>query len=427
MKRLQSATHFVELDTDGKILVRTAGKLGGVGKTTRETFHNRAIAARKLNAAAYALEQQGYRVIHLAIRPQPRNAALEAQLRAARDDRGVYQVYGDWLQGQNSPIGELIALELGGHDGAAIRETLGLPDSDLATTEWKWGLWRALRIDNGGDPTDETFAAAALVAPLFASTLCGALEELRVGMLRWEHQIGDLEAVLLEAARYDWARDLRALHVGDVDRDVDMAHHRVGEIGASLSRRFPGLVELRVSSGDQDLRSLGLAKLALPRLESLVVETCSLTSARLAAILAGKLPVLAKLELWFGSANHDATASLADLRPLLAGKCFPDVRHLGLRNAECTDDLARAVPGNALAKRLEVLDLSMGTLGDAGAAELGTQRDRLERLHTLNVDDNFLTPGAIATLRAAFAGITVISNSQKTPFEGDERYVSVGE
>ena len=57
-------------------------------------------------------------------------------------------------------------------------------------------------------------------------------------------------------------------------------------------------------------------------------------------------------------------------RPVLAGNVFPHVTRLGLRNAELTDDIARALPASTIASRLVHLDLSMGTMTDAGAAAL---------------------------------------------------------
>ena len=151
---------------------------------------------------------------------------------------------------------------------------------------------------------------------------------------------------------------------------------------------------------------------------------------RLAAALAAKLPELAKLELWFGSTNYGGDCTVKDLAPLLAGKLFPKVVRLGLRNAEFTDDIAAAVIASPIAKRLVALDLSMGTMTDVGAQTLAARSAGFLALEELNVDDNFLSPDGVRTLRKAF-GKRLVSDAQKAPDDsiaGElHYYVSVGE
>ena len=78
--------------------------------------------------------------------------------------------------------------------------------------------------------------------------------------------------------------------------------------------------------------------------------------------------------------------------------------------------------------RLEALDLSMGTMTDAGAQTLLTHREQLKHLKTLDVDDNYLSDEAVASLRSAFPQL--VSNEQRVAeaYEGAlHRYASVGE
>jgi uncharacterized protein (TIGR02996 family) len=51
-----------------------------------------------------------------------RNPDLEARVVAAPDDPGVWRVYGDWLQGQGDPRGELIGLQLQEEDEVDRRD-----------------------------------------------------------------------------------------------------------------------------------------------------------------------------------------------------------------------------------------------------------------------------------------------------------------
>jgi hypothetical protein len=90
-----------------------------------------------------------------------------------------------------------------------------------------------------------------------------------------------------------------------------------------------------------------------------------------------------------------------------------------LINAGFTDEIVAALVRAPIAARLEALDLSRGTLSDAGAAELA--RAALPRLAHLDVSESYLSAATIAALSAAFP--TVIAASQK-PDDGD-RYPSV--
>jgi uncharacterized protein (TIGR02996 family) len=372
---------------------------------------------------------------------QPKtNPALEAAIRANPDDPAPYLVYADWLQGQGNPLGELIVLqhelESADRDAArrkridAIVSGFELPEPNMATFGWRRGLWQWLRLENSKDWMNDKFDALALAQRVFPQPPCRVLEELRIGILRWEVNYKDVPTVLAHAGQYAWAAELTRLHLGDVPDDIDMAHHVIGDVGALITKHFPKLTWLKLHSGEQSWstkqETFGIAGLALPALRELTIETCSLSKERLAGLLAGSLPALERLELWFGSEDQGADVELADLESLLAGTTFATVRHLGLRNAELADDLARNLGQAPIAGRLESLDLSMGTMGDEAALELVTAREKFTALKTLNVRENFLTERSLDALRATFKGVTVVSESQKE-IEGDWRYVTVSE
>lgn len=362
---------------------------------------------------------------------------LEASIRADRTDPAPYLVYADWLQQQGHPFGELIVLSHAANLDAAkgarkaqLLDELALPRPDLATFEWRHGMWSTLRIENSADWMDDGFDAVAAARPLFEHIACAALAQLKIGVLRWESNHEDVPAVLAAAADQPWARDLPALALGDVDGNVDMGHHVIGDVGAVISRTFPRLRDLFLHSSEQTWHdggeTFGIAGLDLLELQRLCIETCSMSSERVAALLAANLPAVHDLELWFGSPDYGATATYADLQRLVNGSAFPHVTRLGLRNAMFTDDIARELGATQIASRLEALDLSMGTLGDAAALELASAARSFPRLASLNVDDNFLSASALATLREVFP--KVISDGQKrVDPDYPARYVSVAE
>jgi uncharacterized protein (TIGR02996 family) len=437
---------FWEINLSGKSFVARWGRIGTRGQEKKQTFASAAVALREHDKLVATKRKKGY--LEIGVKPgpaplalEPRDAGLEAAIRADRDDPAVYEVYADWLQSRGNPLGELIMLQRRGQTRAANRliGKLGLPPATIATFGWRSGLWQWLKLETEWhDPYEakDKIDPVAAVRPLFASPLCCALEELRIGMLRWDENDKLVPAVLAEAGKQPWARDLPRLWLGAIPGDVDMAHHRVGNVGKLIAKQFPKLRWLKIHSGERgwgksSAATFAIDGLVLPELEQLIIETCSFSKQRLRHLFAAKLPKLASLELWFGSENYNADCTIADLRPLFAGKVFPHVRELGLRNAEFTDEIAHELPGSTLAARLESLDLSMGTLVDAAARELAANAKRFKRLKTLSIDDNHLTPAAVREVRAAFAGVMVIAKEQKPlddSIEGElYRYVSVSE
>jgi uncharacterized protein (TIGR02996 family) len=422
------------------------GRIASAGQSKKHSFGSAAEAKRMHDHLVAQKLAKGYRdpkaVPVVPAATLARDAALEAAIRADRDDPAPYEVYADWLQAHGNPLGELIVLQRAldkKKDAARTRranalvQQLGLPDPSLATVGWRWGMWRWLRLENNADWMDDDFDAVALARRLFDTPMCAALDELRLGVLRWMHNAKDVPAVLDAARAHAWSGELRRLHLGDVDDredgfHIDMAHHEIGDVGARIAKTFPRLAWLKLhSGGDGSARSFGLAGLALPELVELTIETCSLSKQRLRDLLAAKLPKLERLELWFGSSNQWGDCAAKDVAPLLGGKVFTALRHLGLRNAEIADDLARALPTAAIAPTLETLDLSMGTLGDDGARALAQGAGSFAALRTLDVSESFLGAAGTRALREAFRGKTVRVNDQRVPFDDGERYVVVGE
>jgi uncharacterized protein (TIGR02996 family) len=365
--------------------------------------------------------------------PIVRDEALEAAIRENRADPAPYLVYADWLQGQGSPLGELLVLAQRKKSKAAdaIAKQIGRPQAGVVEVEWRFGVWRSLYINNVIDWDGTSLDPMLLARGLFGSPLCMALEELRIGMVRWDYN--DQPDLIAEAGKHGWAKDLARLTVGDIADDIDMDHHSIGDVGKAITKAFPNLQSLKLHSGSQSWRgskeTFGVAGFDLPKLKELVVETCAMSSKRMKALTAAKLPQLEKLELWFGERERDANAKAGDVAPVWDGKTFPKLKHLGLRNSELVTDFVRVVPASKLAKQLEVLDFSMGTMNDADADELAAEAKQFPKLKQLIVDDSFLTDAAVKRLKAAFKGVQVSAKEMKERYDDEEdaRYVSVSE
>ena len=71
-----------------------------------------------------------------------------------------------------------------------------------------------------------------------------------------------------------------------------------------------------------------------------------------------------------------------------------------------------------------MLDLSMGTMSDAGADVLVGHPGRFGHLK-INVDDNYLSTAACEGLKAAFP--TILIGAQRELEDGDDRHASAYE
>lgn len=435
-----TSNKFWEIDLGAKSFAVRWGRIGTKGQLKRFSFQAAHLAQRAHDKLVADKKQKGYRdpAKVVALPTWPREPALEAAIRADREDTGGYEVYADWLQANGSPLGELIALQCALtkrkdarklRRAASIVATLGLPDRKLATITWRLGLWDTLRLENAIDWMDNSFDARELARHAFGHPACVALRELRIGVLRWDNNHDDVPHVLAEAGKQPWAADLESLVLGDVKSDIDMEHHVIGVVGKAIAKAFPKLRRLVLRSSEQTWRrtkTFGFAGLDLPELESLAIETCSLMKVRLRELLAAELPKLTKLIVWVGSKEH-ANVTLRDFAPILAGKAFPRVTRLGICNFEQEDALARMIHTTPAARKLVELDLSKGTLDNAVAAELASHASSFPKLERLNVEENFLTYPGIRSLADAFGTrVRLLSGAQREDDDGN-RFVAVGE
>jgi hypothetical protein len=187
--------------------------------------------------------------------------------------------------------------------------------------------------------------------------------------------------------------NLRALFVGDVvSEECEVSWIGYGDLAALLPA-FPKLEEF----GIRGTTNLSFGKLKHAKLRSFTIEGGGLPEELLREVWAAALPKLERLELWLGSPEYGGIADVDPLQPLLTGKLFRKLKHLGLRNSEATDAVAKALAESRLLERLDTLDLSLGNLSDAGAeALLGCPA--VHRLTKLDLDHNYLSEPFVAEL-----------------------------
>lgn len=228
------------------------------------------------------------------------------------------------------------------------------------------------------------------------------------------------EAVVeaLVAAR-DRLPNTRAVFMGDITyEECEVSWITNGDLSPLLAA-YPDLEHFGVRGGN----SLSLGQLQLPRLQTLTVQSGGLDASVVREVMQADLPELRHLELYLGTDNYGATATPEDITPLLDGDLFPKLRYLGLRDSDRADEFAQVIANAPILERIEVLDLSLGTLSDEGAAAL-LASDKVKRLNKLDIHHHWCSDATVDQL--GLLGIEVDSSDQQD-LEDDWRFVAIGE
>jgi hypothetical protein len=219
-------------------------------------------------------------------------------------------------------------------------------------------------------------------------------------------------------------QNLTALFLGDILMDEsEISWIGLGDV-SQIFTAYPGLEHFGIRGNASHLNS-GI--LRHERLKTLIVETGGMNRRVVHDVLRSHLPALEHLELWTGSAGYGANSTVEDFAQLFTDNLFPNLRYLGLRDSEFTNDLATALSQSPLLERLRVLDLSLGTLDDTGAAAL-LNCPVVRKLEKLDLHHHFCSDEMMQRLQTI--GIEVDVSEQERPEDwGDDdgRYVAVSE
>lgn len=211
---------------------------------------------------------------------------------------------------------------------------------------------------------------------------------------------------------------LRGIFLGDITQEEnEMSWICQADVTPLLA--FENLELLRVRGGQGLSLSANHA-----RLRALAIETGGLDASVVRSLLMGNLPNLEYLELWIGTEEYGRTVSVEDLQPLLAGQKFPKLRYLGLRNCDIVDEVAAVVVNAPIVHQLETLDLSLGTLSDAGGEAL-LKLPTAGPLKKLDLHYNFLSKEMAKRLKNL--PISVDTSGTNESEDEDWRFVAVGE
>ncbi|NTX35513.1 MULTISPECIES: WGR domain-containing protein [unclassified Myxococcus] len=444
-----SSNKFWEITFEGKSFTTRWGRIDTDGQEKTQSFDSPEAAQKEYDKLVREKEKKGYELVgdgeggddgddESPSVEGKSNPELEAAIQKDPANVDAYLVYGDWLQSQGDPRGELVALQHAvskaeGTEASTLKRQItahikkhkalllgGLAKAwseEELKVEWHLGFIRDARL--GKKDYDSELEVPETLVKLLAHPSAKFLQSLTIGMVDMEgenYYAGVVEAIV----KTKGMPTLRSLFLGDFEYpdETEISWSYINDV-TGLYKVLPNLRSLRLRGADADL-----GKIDLPELREFSMETGGLPLGAVKSIASANWPKLEKLEVWFGSENYGAEGGVEDIQPILDGKGLSNVKVLGLRNSEFTDELAKALPTAKILPQLEKLDLSMGCLSDTGAQTLADNAAAFKHLKHLDVTENTLTKAGeklVAKLAA-----TVAAGSQRD-YDEEYRYAAVGE
>ena len=258
-----------------------------------------------------------------------------------------------------------------------------------------------------------------LLTQLSADPSASKIIELIIGM--WDYDTSSQGIVDCLIENRQKLSGLKALFLGDITGDENEVSWIQQSNLSLLLNAYNDLEYLQVRGNE----GLQLGELKLDRLKTLIIETGGLNPSIVKEICQAKLPQLEHLELWLGDPNYGGDTKVEDLAPILAGKLFPKLSYLGLKDSVIADHVAIAVSTAPVMQQIKVLDLSLGNLGDVGATAL-LASPFINQLEKLDLNYHYISPELMAKLEELDIEVD-ISDEQDSEEDEDCRYISVSE
>lgn len=252
----------------------------------------------------------------------------------------------------------------------------------------------------------------------------GEMDTLVIGVWQEAYDLDAYEILEKLIELKDTFSGLKHLFIGDMNAEECEMSWIAQANYSNFHPHFPALETFGVRGGTE----LKLGEINLPNLKNLIIESGGLDKEIISDIVKSNLENLEHLEIWLGTENYGCTIKAEDLLPILNGN-YPNLKYLGLKNYHQQDDLAEALQGASILATIEILDLSMGTLTDKGAAALHNN-EALLNLKYLNCRHHFISDEWEKQLEEKFVAQNINLTDGEDPYQYDEEayyYVEIGE
>lgn len=446
--RLEADREWLELTLDGDVVRQVSGSNSTKRKSSQER-HPSVADARDMHARLISVyTRRGYVEVSRSVEArdpddQPGGArtlsiddpAQEAAcLAAAPDDSTPWSVYADFLQSRGDKRGELAALLTSSPataDAFAAKHALALwvdPELDpsmgrVTELTHRFGFYRGATLRLDGD--EDSLALDDLTRRFLEQPITRFVTSLRFGLAHFESN-NDWGPTITAIAKSTRATELRELAFNAyTSEDCELSWTPFGDFSKAWGK-LTGLESLHLRSG----KGGTLGTINLPRLKRFIRESGGLGADELHSIMKANWPELEWLELWTGSSDFGAQATLEHFVPLLEGKGPPKLRRLGVVNSELGPSLLGLIAQSKLLKQLKVLDFSKGVLCDREVSVLIRYAESFRHLELFDLSAN-LFEHRLDELQRALPNARL---DAQRDFEGDDddddepyRYVAVGE
>lgn len=235
--------------------------------------------------------------------------------------------------------------------------------------------------------SDENKSAKAIVEEILADPDLPGLKEIVVGNWggAWEEDCQELiDGIVENAERFS---HIERLYIGDMGfEECEVSWIMQGNY-SKLWAALPNLKRLAIKGSTE----LELGEICHEGLEELTIICGGIGSDVIASIQNAKLPNLKKLLLYVGVEDYGFDGNADTIKELLAKADFPKLQYLGITDSEIQDELTKVVLECKFMPQIETLDLSMGTLTDAGGALLLEAVPKFPNIKTLDVHYHYMS------------------------------------
>jgi len=306
--------------------------------------------------------------------------------------------------------------------GENIKEFAGQPVHDYSENEGVPRQPVAPRLSLDWD--SETDGFEALFGKFLEDPNSADVEALVIGNWGGAGEGDGSEAAVeaLVSAR-DSLPKLKALFLGEMTyEESEISWIQQSDI-SPIFEAFPKLEVLYVRGGN----GLSLGRPRHAHLKTLVIQSGGLPATVVREVTSAELPSLEHLELWLGDDGYGNNVSTDDIINLITKGPIGKLQYLGLRDDCEADATAAVLAQQEMPSTLEVLDLSLGTLGDEGANALADAK-WLSSLKKLDIHHHYVSPETVAKLKGLVAEVDHSEDQEPDEYDGEQnRYVAVSE
>lgn len=271
---------------------------------------------------------------------------------------------------------------------------------------------------------DSTVSSLELLMEVLQDPKSDQLTGLVLGM--WEPEVMEeppvelLEALFAAAPRLP---HVDAIFFGDITGEENEVSWIVQGDLSAIWEAFPKLQVLKVRGSNE----LTLGNIAHANLRELVIQSGGLPSSVVNEISNSQLPALEHLELFLGTEDYGWDGTADTLSKIVSGELFPKLSYLGLRNSVVANEIAELVANSPILDRIDVLDLSLGTMTDEGGNAL-LASEKIKSVKKLLLNHHFMSTEVTEKLSALPMDVDV-SDVQVADTYGDEvyRYTAISE